>query len=277
MQLPNEFPIKIGTFRYKQNKPFSEMHLHDTLEIGFCHEGSGVFVISDKVFTFHAKDIVVINSREMHFAQGKKGTKCKWTWIYVDPIKLLTPFFRYSPFFETDRFCGSSFKNILTGANFSNLHALVLQLITESDAALAGHQDAIRGIMLLIMIQLHRLPDSLPLGSPLPSPEPFKRINPALQHIQNYFSGKISVEHLAKICCMGFSNFHRIFRSAMGKSPQQLILEYRIAMCQAELKSTDKSITVISLENGFQTPSCFNRKFKSLMRLSPREWRKQNQ
>jgi len=55
------------------------LHVHDSLEVGYCYDGRGIFVIEDKVFPFSAGDVCVINSSEMHLARSAEGTESHWT------------------------------------------------------------------------------------------------------------------------------------------------------------------------------------------------------
>ena len=55
--LPADLPIaRLGIYRQKDT-PITALHLHDHLEIGYCHSGSGVFVIENKLFSYRAGGI----------------------------------------------------------------------------------------------------------------------------------------------------------------------------------------------------------------------------
>ena len=49
--LPEDFPIRYIAHR-QADTPITALHLHDHLEIGYCHSGSGIFVIENKVFSY---------------------------------------------------------------------------------------------------------------------------------------------------------------------------------------------------------------------------------
>ena len=48
----DEFPVGVPDFNTRDEHPDIGPHIHDLLEIGYCFDGSGLFLIGDKIFTF---------------------------------------------------------------------------------------------------------------------------------------------------------------------------------------------------------------------------------
>lgn len=65
-----------------------------------------------------------------------------------------------------------------------------------------------------------------------------------------------------------------IFKKAFGTTLNEYILQERISNAQRKLISTDKSITDISYECGFNSISRFNAAFRKFNQCTPREYRK---
>lgn len=65
-----------------------------------------------------------------------------------------------------------------------------------------------------------------------------------------------------------------IFKKAFGTTINEYILQERISNAQRKLISTDKSITDISYECGFNSISRFNASFRKFNQCTPREYRK---
>jgi len=76
-----EFPIDVSGLHHHKDNPITYLHAHNYLEIGYCHEGTGIFVVEGRVFPFVAGDISVIADPQMHLARSTQGTTSLWTWI----------------------------------------------------------------------------------------------------------------------------------------------------------------------------------------------------
>lgn len=101
-------------------------------------------------------------------------------------------------------------------------------------------------------------------------------IKEALSFIEQNFQNNISVEDIASTCGLNRSYFGKIFKNAVGKSPQEFLLNYRMIKASELLKLTQLSIGDISTAVGYANQLHFSRAFKNIYGISPREWRKQN-
>jgi len=74
---------------------------------------------------------------------------------------------------------------------------------------------------------------------------------------------------------MSERNLRRVFSHAVGMPPSRYIQQIRIAHATSLLESTQRSITEIAFDCGFEDSNYFSRQFQSVMKLSPRAYRKQ--
>ena len=101
-------------------------------------------------------------------------------------------------------------------------------------------------------------------------------IREALSFVEQNFQNDISVEDIAQFCNLNRSYFGKIFRDAVGKSPQEFLISYRMTKATELLKLTDLSIGDISNAVGYPSQLHFSRAFKKTYDVSPREWRSVN-
>ena len=101
-------------------------------------------------------------------------------------------------------------------------------------------------------------------------------IHEALNFMEHNFQNDISVEDVAAVCGLNRSYFGKIFKKAVGKSPQEFLLSYRMAKAAELLKLTQLSIGDISQAVGYDNQLHFSRAFKNIYGVSPREWRNRN-
>ncbi|MGL5259653.1 MAG: AraC family transcriptional regulator [Lachnospiraceae bacterium] len=101
-------------------------------------------------------------------------------------------------------------------------------------------------------------------------------IKESLSFIEQNFQNDITVEDIATFCNLNRSYFGKIFRDAIGKSPQEFLIRYRISKADQLLKSTDLSIGDIGNAIGYSNQLHFSRAFKTVHGISPRQWRNEN-
>jgi AraC-like DNA-binding protein len=171
-------------------------------------------------------------------------------------------------------YSGKNFANILTDSEYPGICPIVHSIVDEAIKTEDYYQDSIRGLFIQLAVQLKRL-KFVDLKSEVQfNHQSIERLLPAIEYIGSNFRDKIDIENLAKLCCMSYRNFDRLFQSTFQKSPLDYIIELRLATICNELKNTDEPITTVALQNGFFSISCFNRKFKERTGMTPREWRK---
>lgn len=101
-------------------------------------------------------------------------------------------------------------------------------------------------------------------------------IREALAYVEQNFQNNISVEDIADNCGLNRSYFGKIFKEAVGKTPQEFLLNYRMTKAAELLKLTKLSIGDIGNAVGYDNQLHFSRAFKNIYSVSPREWRNQN-
>lgn len=98
-------------------------------------------------------------------------------------------------------------------------------------------------------------------------------IKEAINFIEQNFQNNISIEEMASVCGINRSYLGRIFRNAMGRSPQEFLMHYRMVKATELLKLTSLSIADIGNAIGYENQLHFSRAFKGVYGVSPREWR----
>jgi AraC-like DNA-binding protein len=273
-KLADDFPISVGSKLHRQHDlPITQLHMHDCLEIGYCYSGSGIFVVENKVFPFRADDLCVINDEEMHLAQSMKGTVSEWRFVMVDPARLLTRNVDNPAVLGVAPLAGRDFANIMRGLEHPRLRELVLAVISELLEAKEGCKDAVRGLMLAVMAGLQRLPGRRK-EAVAGRRRDMEKIAPAFHHLAMHYAEPIRIPALARMCNMSATHFRRMFTKAVGRSPARHLTSLRVRMAAALLESTERKVLDIALEVGYPTLSSFNRHFKTVMGMSPRELRR---
>lgn len=77
-------------------------------------------------------------------------------------------------------------------------------------------------------------------------------IHEALEYISHNFQNDISVEQIADMCGLNRSYFGKIFKEAVGVTPQEFLLNYRMTKAAELLKLTQLSVGEISSAVGYE-------------------------
>ena len=101
-------------------------------------------------------------------------------------------------------------------------------------------------------------------------------IKEALAFIEHNYMNDISVEDMAESLSLNRSYFGKIFKEAVGKSPQEFLISYRMIKAAELLKLTHYSINEIGYAVGYPNQLHFSRAFKNVYGASPRKWRNAN-
>lgn len=287
--LPDRFALRARDFYLMDDSPIVSLHYHDITELGYCYEGSGIFVVGSKILPFAAGDVSVISPGEMHLAQSHRGTRSLWTFVFLDVAGLLLPRFPELASFDITAFSGVHFRNIISPGGQPELNQSVRTLIQEIRHKRPLHRVVILSHLAVVAAQLSRnLPEPAPArpasaapparpASARPAPARRRSVGPlkaALEHIARNYFAPIPTPELARMCGMSSRNFSRRFAEAVGCSPHRYVTDTRVAMACGQLANANVAVGRIAEDCGFMTISSFNRAFKARTGKAPREWRK---
>ena len=94
-----------------------------------------------------------------------------------------------------------------------------------------------------------------------------------IAHMLGHLSEELSINDLARRYGKGKTSFTNGFKRVTGLSPIRYIQSLRMQRAMQLLQNTDKTVTEIAYECGYQSLSYFNKHFKAYRQLSPREHR----
>ena len=86
----------------------------------------------------------------------------------------------------------------------------------------------------------------------------------------------VTVEQLAQHVGMGRTSMYNKIKGLTGKSPVELIQDFRLEKSTYYLKSGQYSVSETSYKVGFSDPGYFSRTFKKHFGITPAEYIKQN-
>jgi AraC-like DNA-binding protein len=129
------------------------------------------------------------------------------------------------------------------------------------------------GDLLTLRTSVQRQVEAFPGSRPSTREEMYRRLHRARDYIDSCYADKLSVETVARIACLSPYHFHRTFRLAFGQTPMRHLQERRLRAACRLLASTDRPVTDVVLEVGFDSVGTFSWLFRRRFGMSPREFR----
>ena len=152
------------------------------------------------------------------------------------------------------------------------LISLYKRAIMIADAQEANYQQALSGIVCnLVSMALY-----LSRNRDFNSSDISAQINSAKIAVHENVS-TITPEELARLVCMSYSKFRKIFKEYTGFAPAQYIQEVRINMAKEMLTNTSRSIKEIAFDLGYENKDYFFTVFKKVVGTTPANYRSHTQ
>jgi AraC family transcriptional regulator len=92
-------------------------------------------------------------------------------------------------------------------------------------------------------------------------------------HIQEHLDEDLSLERLARLAHFSPFHFHRIFSALVGESVHDYVRRLRLEAAAMLLMTTERPITRIAFDSGYDTHESFTRAFRQMFGVSPSQFR----
>ena len=100
------------------------------------------------------------------------------------------------------------------------------------------------------------------------------RLRPAFLYIEENLGSVIKIADLERVLNLSKEHIIRLFKSETGKTPAEYIIDLKLKRAMKLLKGGTASVTEISAQLGFSTPSHFSKAFKTRLGMTPKEYKK---
>ena len=95
----------------------------------------------------------------------------------------------------------------------------------------------------------------------------------ALEHLESHFSDPMSPGSLARLAGLPPVRFARLIKRIFRLTPNQLIIQTRLAAAARLLTESDRSVADVACACGFYDHSALTRAFRSATNLTPSKFR----
>jgi len=280
---PNYKPIPSGDSKLfevmlqNNKKEFDySWHYHKEYELVFILNGQGHRYVGNNFEIFSSYDLVFLGSNLPHCWINEISAEEQSPNAIV--LYLKEAFFEQS-WFESSEF--DSIRNLLEMSRKGMKFSCDAALRQKEKLVELSKLQSIKKLILLLEI-LQDLSESSKADYRLLCDHDFsgdlnsvnnERMNVIYKYIAENYNKKISLANVAEEVCMSAGYFSRFFSKTMKKTFFEFLNDYKVSRSCKLMIETDKSISEICYDAGFESIPFFYRQFKKFKGCQPKQYR----
>jgi AraC-like DNA-binding protein len=257
---------------------FDQFHYHPELELTLILKGKGTRFVGDDIEKFHEGDIVLVGQNLPHlwksdpeYYDNNKHLRSESLSIHFNFDFLGAGFFNAPELRKVKALLqrsGNGIKLIGKIRDVVSLQMMEMEKQTQTQRlftflSILDNVSNAKGIKQLSSAGILRAYDE----------HDDERIKKVHQYIITHFKDTITLQGIAKVANMSPTSFCRFFKQRTRKPFSNFVSEVRVRYACQLLQSRSMKIADIGFESGYSNLSNFNKQFKSIMRMTPHEYR----
>lgn len=265
----DDFFIVLNHFNAKFDFP---VHFHPEFELNLVLKSKGKRIVGDSIKDYDSVDLVLIGPNTPHAWTGNE-----------DHVHVITVQFHAE--FVSEKFLSRKvalpIKEMLEkskmGIHFSEDTAQVLRPRLIKLSEMSGFDSLLEFFSIMYDMSISRNQSTLSSLSYVGQFDTAKsrRIKIVNEYLFRNLQKKIRVDDVAELVNMSPSSFCHFFKKRTQRSFTDYLTELRIGNAAKLLIESEKNISEICYESGFNNVSNFNRSFKHQRGCTPSEFRSQ--
>lgn len=257
-------------------KFYNYLHYHKEYQITLILKGEGNVIVGNYNQTFRAGDIYFIGQNQPHFFKSKPGPEAE----DVHAVHLFFDLVKLTHFLNLPELEGVK-KIIENSAQGFQIPSALSYKVCEYILMVRDVGGLDRLITLIKMFQYcekyigeFRSLSTGFLKHSISETENF-RLNEVHQYTLTHFSEDISLEKVASIACLTLHSFCKFYKKHTQKTYHTFLNEIRInEACKKIINSDFEHLYDIAYATGFNSVITFNRVFKKVTTMSPKNYMK---
>ncbi|MEX0425354.1 HTH-type transcriptional activator RhaS [Providencia rettgeri] len=242
-------------------QPIFPEHTHDFSEIFLVTQGIGLHVLNGRPYTLCPGMVCYIKSCDYHLFDNVSNLNL--TNVLYRSDSSFTYLNNISHFFPTD--AEKNISHWLLNKEHYNKAQQIIDKLNESDGSDLAYTESLF-LQLIVNLQDGRY-------NHIGEGNNEQRIIQMLRWLNMNFTEDVDWGHLTTQFSVSLRTFHRYMKNNLGISPQNYLIKLRLSEAYYQIRFSDKSITDIALESGFNDSAYFSTCFKSEYNFTPRDLR----
>ncbi|WP_270170389.1 AraC family transcriptional regulator [Paenibacillus sp. SYP-B4298] len=275
------YPASLYQMSYKAHQPMLELHWHEEFEFLMITQGTASMRVGVEDYEVKAGEAIFVNSGELHSGSILGEEDCSFLALvfHSNLVHSAVP-----DTIQQQYLLAIMEQRLRLPVHLradSSEHQLLLSRIAEllrlHERCPPMYELSAKGLICLLLADLLRLGTEGQLGAP-PSP-PVKsykvqRLKAVIEYIHTHYAQPIRLSDLAAVVSMNEAYFCRFFKEMTRTTPVDYINQYRLQHAAAMIRATDKKMTEIAMDVGFNNVSYFIEVFKRYFGCPPTAFKK---
>ena len=258
--------------RYEE---YSVIHAHKNYELNLMTLGSGKRIVGNNISSFENNDLILIGPNLPHnriLTGPERNNPPECLILYISERMINNDLIRIKEL-ETIQ---QLFIRAMSGLAFKGDGVKQVEQKITQLAGLQGTDGFIALLQLLKSLTEIEGQELLSLSPELLDShyKDLDKIKMVYDYVLHNIHNPITLDEVAGLLHMAPGSFSHFFKKRTGKSFLQYVKDIRISIASKMLSNTEKPIAQICLESGYNNLANFNFYFKSLMKMTPSEYRK---
>ncbi len=273
IQVPNKHSFIAREIQLAERVP--KIHSHKNFELNYIVSGSGRRIVGDNISSFESGDLVLLgpdlpHSWEVLETQANRPPSCITTHFYENIIS--SDFFNIPELEDVENLL----KQANRGISFSGGDKRKVKIKLERLVKLERLESYIELLNIFNTLLHTRDFEYLTGETDLPNKftKDLDRISKVYEYVFLNIGEGIKLADVADLMHMAPGSFCRYFKKKTNRTFSQYVKSVRIGIAAKMLVETEKSITQICYESGYNNLANFNHYFKKQMNKTPSEYRK---
>ncbi len=259
--------IAPGDVRHSHRGVGERWHLHAEAELTLFERGQGTRLVGDSIAPMEGPELVLLGPHLPHCwnCRGEsRGIALQFAIDRSQPLAALPEWQALESLWQR------SGRGLLYPAEVASEVNEIVRGMFVSDRVerLAGFFQ-----VLAILTRSRGEPLSQKPFTASDTSRHFESIQRVVREVLQNFDQPLEMAEMVALADMSRATFCREFKKSTGRSLVEFVNEVRIDAARQRLRLTSDPVSQIALETGFGNLSHFNRQFRRLVGMSPREWR----
>lgn len=278
-----QFPFRISTYTFDDFESIPE-HSHEFTELVYVAEGAGEHIYNKQTHSISQGDVFIIDPDAEHGYSVKKNENLvvynvlflpKWLKSDFEALFQMSSFldfFYVEPFLRNEARFQSHLR--LDAEEQMEMEMLLKRISKECTKLKLGYQIITKTRLIEMFVFLSRCykRENQPRSKLMDNDQ--KMMYFIEEFIEQRSEQPLTLEQMSEMCGLSIIAFSGKFKKLTGQTFIEYRNKIRIQKAKQLLEQTDYKILHISQEVGFEDLSFFNKLFKKLTGLSPRQYRK---
>lgn len=272
IHVPNKHSFISRKLPLKSN---DSIHSHKNFELNFIASGSGRRIVGDNISGFEKGDLVLMGPDLPHCwevmdEEIPSKPMCIVTHFSEDIIG--SDFFKMPELEKVAELLKQSKRGLRFKMEDDGKIRQILERMTKSEG-LEYYIELLKVFNILLHTE-DREKLSNPIGNTAVFSKNLEKINKVYEYVFQNIQEGVRLEEASSLLNMAPSSFCRFFKKKTDLTFMEYVKRARVGIAAKLLAETDKQITQICYESGYNNLANFNYYFKNIMGMTPSRYRK---